>query len=70
MFTVMLLCVSCSSPIAHGAMCSVCCEAIARQGRLEDWDAIPASERGDTQREMTDAVIRTMAMMERLSNQQ
>jgi hypothetical protein len=45
-------------------MCSACCEAIGRQNRLADWDSIPACERGDTQRQLTDAVINAMRAME------
>lgn len=62
-------CPQCGQPTPR-ALCTACCHAIAKANQVADWDDIPASERGDTQRELTDAVIRTMAMMERLSNQQ
>lgn len=56
------LCPQCGV-VTPRALCTACCQAITRANRLEDWDAIPASERGDTSRELTDAVIRTMEAM-------
>ena len=55
-------CLQCGA-LTPMAICAPCCRAMRRTNLLDDWDAIPASERGDTSRELTDAVIRTMEAM-------
>jgi hypothetical protein len=56
-------CPSCGQPTPRH-LCTACCEAIARTNRLNDWDAIPASARGDTSQQLTEAVIETMRAMQ------
>lgn len=58
-----IACPQCGLPTTR-ALCRPCCDAIARANQIADWDAIPACERGDTQRQLTDAVIETMRAME------